>query len=186
MKASTCEPGSARASRAAVDARANRTGTRQRASAVRRALLCFFILLPFSFCLRASGQSYSIDWYKTSGGGGTSTGGVYSASSSVGQHDAGTPVTGGIFSLTGGFWALYAVQVPGVPPLNIFRTVTNTAVVAWPSWPTNFVLQQNASLDTTNWLTVTNAPIEVNGTNQVVIRPFTGSRFYRLKQPATP
>ena len=36
-------------------------------------LLCFcFLFSVFSF--RASGQSYAIDWYKVSGGGGTSTG----------------------------------------------------------------------------------------------------------------
>jgi hypothetical protein len=29
-------------------------------------LFCFFIL-QFSFCLRASGQTYSIDWHKISG-----------------------------------------------------------------------------------------------------------------------
>ena len=51
-------------------------------------------------------QSYSIDWYKVAGGGGTSTGGTYSVSGTIGQHDAGGPMTGGSYSLTGGFWAL--------------------------------------------------------------------------------
>jgi hypothetical protein len=64
-------------------------------------------------------QQYSIDWYKISGGGGTSNGGVYSVSGTIGQHDAGGPMTGGNYSLTGGFWALYAVQTPGAPLLTI-------------------------------------------------------------------
>jgi len=34
-------------------------------------------------------QQCSIDWYKIAGGGGTSTGGVYSASGTIGQPDAG-------------------------------------------------------------------------------------------------
>ena len=57
-------------------------------------LICF-CLLTFVFCLRAWGQSYSIDWYKIAGGGGTSTGGVYPVSGTIGQPDAGGAMTGG-------------------------------------------------------------------------------------------
>ena len=34
----------------------------------------------------AFAQTYSIDWYKVAGGGGTSTGGVYSVSGTIGQQ----------------------------------------------------------------------------------------------------
>src|ERR1700730_2450304 len=93
-------------------------------------LLCGALALV-AFPLLAGAQ-YSIDWYKVSGGGGTSTGGVYSVSGTIGQHDSGGPMTGGNFSLTGGFWALYAVQTPGAPVLSIKLTTTNTAMVYWP------------------------------------------------------
>src|SRR5450759_4556388 len=76
-------------------------------------------------------QSYSIDWFTIDGGGGTSTGGVYSVSGTIGQHDASEAMTGGNYSLTGGFWALYAVQTPGAPVLSIQLTTTNTVVVSW-------------------------------------------------------
>lgn len=46
----------------------------------------------------------SIPWYTVDGGGGTSTGGVYSLSGTIGQPDAGV-LSGGTFTLTGGFWA---------------------------------------------------------------------------------
>jgi hypothetical protein len=36
-----------------------------------------FLILLSAFCFRASGQTYSIDWYKIAGGGGTSTGATY-------------------------------------------------------------------------------------------------------------
>ena len=36
---------------------------------------------------------YWIDWSTLDGGGGTSTGGVYSISSTIGQHDAGGPIS---------------------------------------------------------------------------------------------
>ena len=108
-------------------------------------------------------QSYSIDWYKVSGGGGTSTGGVYSVSGTMGQHDAGGPMTGGNYSLYGGFWALYAVQTPGAPMLTIQLTTTNTAMVYWPSPSTGWNLQQNNDLSTANWVTPAE-PVNDNGT----------------------
>ena len=131
----------------------------------------------------ASAQSYSIDWYKVSGGGGTSTGGVYSVSGTIGQHDAGGPMTGGNYSLTGGFWALYAVQTPGAPLLTIKLTTTNTAQVYWPSPSTGYNLQVNTNAASGTWST----PLETvqdNGTiKYVIINPPTGNRFYRLKNP---
>ena len=131
----------------------------------------------------APAQTYSIDWFKIAGGGGTSTGGVYSVSGTIGQHDAGGPMTGGNYSLTGGFWALFAVQTPGAPVLNITLTGTNTVMVYWPSPSTGFNLQQNTNLATTNWLAATNT-ITDNGTIKfIIVNPPTGNRFYRLSKP---
>jgi hypothetical protein len=51
---------------------------------------------------------FDIPWHTVDGGGGTSTGGAFTLSGTIGQHDAGPstgPMTGGSFSLTGGFWA---------------------------------------------------------------------------------
>jgi hypothetical protein len=109
-------------------------------------------------------QSYSIDWHKIAGGGGTSSNGQYSVSGTIGQHDAGGPMTGGNYSLTGGFWALFAVQTQGAPLLSITRTPTNSVLISWPSPSTGFVLQQNANLTTSNWVTVPQTPVD-NGTN---------------------
>ncbi len=71
-----------------------------------------FLLLGFLIPATGLAQQYSIDWYKVAGGGGISTGGEYAVSGTIGQPDASTPMTGGNYSLTGGFWALYAVQTP--------------------------------------------------------------------------
>ena len=151
-------------------------------------VLLGFILLHSAFCLRVSGQSYSIDWYKVSGGGGTSTGGPvigtnYSVSGTIGQHDAGGPMTGGNFSLTGGFWSLYAVQTPGAPVLSIKLTTTNTAQVYWPSPSTGWNLQVNTNLVSTNWVTPAESVTD-NGTIKfIIVNPPSGNRFYRLKNP---
>jgi hypothetical protein len=56
-------------------------------------------------------------------------------------------------------------------------------VIAWPSPPAGFVLQQISSLNGTNWVAATNTSVFTNGQNQVVLSPFTNSQFYRLKYP---
>ena len=130
----------------------------------------------------ALAQSYSIDWYKISGGGGTSTNGLYSVTGTIGQPDASGAMTGGGFSLTGGFWSLYSVQTPGAPSLRIFFT-NNTAVVAWPAPSTGFTLHVNTNLATTNWVAAGGTVNVVGSENQVVLAPPTGNRYYRLKSP---
>ena len=130
----------------------------------------------------AHAQPYSIDWSTVDGGGGTSTGGVYAISGTIGQPDAGA-MSGGNYTLQGGFWSIIAaVQTPGAPLLSVWRTTTNTVVVSWPSPSTGFVLYQNTNLSTTNWAS---PPETVNddGTNRfIIVNPPTGNRFYRLQK----
>jgi hypothetical protein len=147
-----------------------------------KALLSFG-LLASAVCFRASAQ-YSIDWFKVSGGGGTSTGSVYSVTGTIGQHDADGPMTGGKYSLTGGFWSLiFAVQPPGAPPLSITLTTSNAVLISWPYPSTGFGLEQNGVLGTTNWVGVTNAPVQVGEQLQVMLSPLAGNSFYRLHSP---
>ena len=46
----------------------------------------------------------AITWYTIDGGGGTSGGGGYTLSGTIGQPDAGAAMTGGSYTLVGGFW----------------------------------------------------------------------------------
>jgi hypothetical protein len=131
----------------------------------------------------AQAQNYSIDWFTIDGGGGTSTGGVFSVSGTIGQPDAGH-MSGGNYTLDGGFWAIFAaVQTPGAPLLRVFLTTSNTVVVAWPAPSTGFSLQQESDLKTPNWGPVTNVVSPVGSENQVIISPPAGNRFFRLKNP---
>jgi hypothetical protein len=143
--------------------------------------LCSILALA-GFSMRAGAQ-YSIDWYKVSGGGGTSTGGVYSVSGTIGQHDAGGPMTGGGYSLTGGFWSLLALQTPGAPLLSILLTTTNTAMVYWPSPSTGFELLQNADLTTSNWVTPPQSVTDNGSIKYIIVNPPSGNQFYRLRNP---
>jgi hypothetical protein len=144
-------------------------------------LACFLFSV---FCLRSWGQTYSVDWYKIAGGGGPSTGGTYQVSGTIGQPEASGSLSGGNYSVMGGFWSLInVVQMPGAPMLGIRLTTTNTAMVYWLSPATGYNLQVNASLATTNW-GVPAETVQDDGTIKfVIINPPTGSRFFRLKNP---
>ena len=48
---------------------------------------------------------FSIPWSTIDGGGGQSTGGEFQVNGTIGQHDAGNTMSGGSFTLSGGFWA---------------------------------------------------------------------------------
>ena len=116
-----------------------------------KTMTSFFSFLACTLVqISLSAQSYSIDWYKVAGGGGTSTGGQYSLSGTIGQPDASGAMSGGQYSVTGGFWSIYAIQVPGAPLLTI-TYAGNKAIVSWPSPSTGFVLQTNSNLATGTW-----------------------------------
>lgn len=78
---------------------------------MRNALFVIVVALA-AFCSTARAQ-FSIDWFTVDGGGGTSIGGTFELSGTIGQPDAGVEMTGGTFSLTGGYWA--GAGVPSNP-----------------------------------------------------------------------
>jgi hypothetical protein len=135
-------------------------------------------------CGRA--QSFSIDWFAFSSGAGTCTGGVFSVNGTIGQATADSrTATGGRFSMTGGFWSIFAVQTPGAPLLNITKDLQLPVVtISWPSPSTGFILQQVSELNGTNWANVPQS-VNDNGTTRsiVVTNPAGGNRFYRLFKP---
>jgi hypothetical protein len=128
--------------------------------------------------------SYSIDWSTIDGGGGTSTGGVYSVTGTIGQPDAGA-MSGGNFTLVGGFWSVVAtVQTEGAPLLTVART-TNTVVVSWPLPAVGWVLEWTNTLPqvAAPWPQIP-PPYQTNGTNlQFIESSPAGNRFYRLHKP---
>ena len=139
--------------------------------------LLLFCLLSSVFCPLASAQ-YSIDWSTVDGGGGTSTGGVYAVSGTIGQPDAGT-MSGGSFTLVGGFWALPGlVQTPGAPMLYITNAAPGWATLLWLPPTPGFVLQENLSLSSTNWVYSLSST-----TNPVVVPATLPAKFYRLHKP---
>ena len=67
-------------------------------------------------------------------------------------------MTGANYSLTGGFWSLYALQTPGAPALSI-------------------------NLATANWEPPAEAVQDDGTIRYITVNPPTGNRYYRLKSP---
>jgi hypothetical protein len=137
------------------------------------------VLSACSFQLSACAQSYSIDWSTIDGGGGTSTGGVYSVTGTIGQPDASGPMTNGQYSLTGGFWVLpVAVQTTNAPVLTIVPTMPGNATISWAPNSPGWVLQESLNLGTTNWVNSASG-----ATNPIVVPATLPKKFYRLHKP---
>src|ERR1035437_4528124 len=129
--------------------------------------------------LSARAQSYSVDWHKIAGGGGTSTGGTYQVNGTIGQPDASGAMSGGNYSVTGGFWSLInVVQTPGAPLLTI-TYAGNQAIVSWSPSATGWTLQTNSNLATPSWGNYSGAVVN----NSVTNSPPRGNLFFRLSNP---
>jgi len=144
-----------------------------------------FILIGLLVPALACAQTYSIDWYKIAGGGGASSNGQYSVTGTIGQPDAGVAMTGGGYSLTGGFWSLISVvQTAGLPNLSITHSGTSV-IISWPNTATCCLQQNNNAAESAGWATSGYTVTTVNGTNSITI-PITapaGNMFFRLCNP---
>lgn len=126
----------------------------------------------------ALADPYAIDWFTIDGGGGTSTGGVYSVSGTLGQPDAGT-MAGGVYRLEGGFWAAAAaVQTPNAPQLTIQPTGPGQATISWSPDTAGFVLQESLNLSSSNWVNSASGK-----TNPVVVPATLPMKYYRVFKP---
>ena len=66
--------------------------------------LAVFALIVSLSCSFAEAQLFTIPWHSIDGGGGKSARGVFEIEGTIGQHDAGERMYGGVFELNGGFW----------------------------------------------------------------------------------
>lgn len=142
-------------------------------------LLFLGLVLP----LAVNAQNYSIDVFTIDGGGGTSAGGTYAVSGTIGQPDAGA-MSGGNFSLLGGFWGgVTASPVQPVPGIFI-QGSGGTIILRWPNPSTGYVLQQTASMDGFGaWMGVTQPPV-INGPyKEVTLTPTGRFCMFRLRKP---
>ena len=107
-------------------------------------------------------QSYSIDWFTLDGGGGASDGGVYSVSGTLGQPDAGT-MSGGHYSLAGGFWGASQTPPPAGSVIISVRLVGGEVRLRFTGIPGRIYYVERADSVTGPWpdrLAAITMPIE--------------------------
>ena len=96
---------------------------------------------------------------------------------------AGGAMTGGNYSLTGGFWSLISVvQTLGAPPLTITHS-GNSVTVSWPYPSTGWTLQQNPNLAVPGGWTASGGISNDGVNNYITINSPTGNLFFRLSKP---
>jgi hypothetical protein len=116
------------------------------------------------------------------GGGGTSVGGNYQLSGTIGQHDAGA-LTGGDYVLQGGFWGWSMIIAPPLVPALSISLVGNQVIVAWSSTASGFLLQQKNTLNASAWTQVPTVPGNSEGVYYVNFPLTADSQFFRLEKP---
>jgi hypothetical protein len=75
------------------------------------------------------------------------------------------------------------LAMPPAPQLNFSVLPTSQLIFTWTSSTNGFLLQANASLATSNWVTLTNQPVTVGSGNQIVLPAPSANVFYRLALP---
>ncbi len=143
------------------------------------------LIIAASSLLALSAQAqFALNWFTTDGGGGTSTGGAYALSGTIGQPDAGK-LTGGNYTLAGGFWG---VIQQGGPPLKI-KTRAGQLVLSWPVDAAGVVVQSATQLAPggADWATFEGNPAQVGDEFELTIGPAQTPpnpiRFFRLHKP---
>ncbi len=68
-------------------------------------LVALLILVVLSVTVAlAAPQAFSLPWWTVDSGGGASQGGGYTLTGTIGQPEAGTLLSGNVYTLAGGFW----------------------------------------------------------------------------------
>jgi photosystem II stability/assembly factor-like uncharacterized protein len=75
---------------------------------------------------------------------------------------------------------VYTAQIPAQPSLKIAPAASNLQL-SWPLPSAGFFLQQSSTLNSTNWVNITNTVTQSGYYNQVTVSPpATGNAYYRL------
>jgi len=149
----------------------------------RRALQAASSLLVPAFLLTWTvvSQPFEINWYTVDGGGGTSTGGPFTLSGTVGQPDAGA-LAGGSYTLVGGFWSL-APAAPVSPAL--YASLAGGEIeISWTAAASGFVLEETPRIGSDAVWQAADGTLVRRGDEMVFHAPAgVGERYYRLRRP---
>jgi len=129
-------------------------------------------------------QGFDLDWFAVVAGGGTSAGGDYVLTASVGQPFGGMASSAN-YDATAGFAGLFESLEPASQPgLRIAPADANSVLITWPASTTGWVLQESSSLGHLADWTDVRTRVVANGTDNIATLPIAaGNRFYRLRHP---
>lgn len=127
-------------------------------------------------------QEYAVEAYSIEVLEGVSTGGEFQLSGAAGQAES-SPMKGGEYEVTGGFWALItAIQMPGAPTLKAGMTMTGQVRISWPANFQQYQLEQLPNVGQGSWIGVTNPPAATGNEWEVLVEPSLGQTYFRLKK----
>jgi hypothetical protein len=82
-------------------------------------MMVLVLSLGISGAQTKSDNDYDLAWFTVDGGGGSSSGGEYALSGTIGQFDTGDWMSGGDYNLDRGFWSGRTSLYPTYLPLVI-------------------------------------------------------------------
>jgi hypothetical protein len=118
---------------------------------------------------------YIIHSWAVAGGGGTSSGGDYQVTGSIGPSDAGAAMAGGDYLVVAGYWPALSTNPEPAPVLAIELATPGELSISWASDSHGWILQERSSLLPSEWVT-----ISATTTNPTVIQAGDSTKFYRL------
>jgi len=131
-------------------------------------------LLLLLAALGTSAQDFDVDWHTIDGGGGTSSGGPYELSGTIGQPDSSVePLVGGDYELTGGFWPGWVLPSDNELPALFIQHTPSGIIVSWPPGATGASLEETSDLTSGSWLPSSTA-------NGIPVAPTDRTMYYRL------
>jgi len=146
-----------------------------------KTILAFIALTCLS--LVSVRAQYSIDWFAIDGGGGTSTGGVFAVSGTIGQPDAGE-MSGGNYSLAGGFWGASQTPPP-VPTVIQLWVVGHEVRLRFTGIPGRIYYVERAHSVTGLWHRLAAITMPIGGVVEFsdITAFFSSQSFYRTSTP---
>ena len=151
---------------------------------IKQNFIPLFAITAASVLTLTAHAQFAANWSTIDGGGGTSTGGAYALSGTVGQPDVGR-ATGGNYTLAGGFWSI----IPdGLPPLKVKKRA-GQLVLSWRAGATAVTVQSATQLAPGggDWADFAANPVQVGDEFELTIGPVLTPpnpiRFFRLRSP---
>lgn len=128
---------------------------------------------------RASAEPYALSPGRITAGGGASAGGTYALIGTIAQPEAGTPLVGGRYAVTGGLLALpIAVQTPGAPVLTIRPGAPGFATISWQPATAGYVVQESTGFSPAAWQNSASG-----AQNPITVPANLTRKYYRLNKP---